>query len=122
MTKTILVVDDEKRLVSLVESYLTREGYRVVSAHDGNGESAGAGIHRDQEADEDHHIQDPFGFGLKVGFGHLPFVVSPTEKDCSQSPISLAMKTRTKCEDLVNDLPDKSRWYIIRLLEYGEVA
>src|SRR3990172_4796976 len=35
MSKTILVVDDEKRLVSLVESYLTREGYRVVTAHDG---------------------------------------------------------------------------------------
>lgn len=35
MTKTILVVDDEKRLVSLVESYLTQEGYRVVTAHDG---------------------------------------------------------------------------------------
>jgi DNA-binding response OmpR family regulator len=35
MTKTILIVDDEKRLVSLVESYLTQEGYRVVTAHDG---------------------------------------------------------------------------------------
>jgi DNA-binding response OmpR family regulator len=35
MSKTILVVDDEKRLVSLVESYLTREGYRVFSANDG---------------------------------------------------------------------------------------
>src|SRR5512144_1033733 len=35
MSKTIMVVDDEKRLVSLVESYLTQEGYRVVSAHDG---------------------------------------------------------------------------------------
>jgi DNA-binding response OmpR family regulator len=35
MSKTILVVDDEKRLVSLVESYLTQEGYRVVSAHNG---------------------------------------------------------------------------------------
>jgi len=35
MAKTILVVDDEKRLVSLVESYLTQEGYRVVTAHDG---------------------------------------------------------------------------------------
>lgn len=34
-TKTILVVDDEKRLVSLVESYLTQEGYRVVTAHNG---------------------------------------------------------------------------------------
>lgn len=34
-TKTILVVDDETRLVSLVESYLTREGYRVVTAGDG---------------------------------------------------------------------------------------
>jgi DNA-binding response OmpR family regulator len=33
--KTILVVDDEARLVSLVESYLKQEGYRVVSAHDG---------------------------------------------------------------------------------------
>ena len=30
MAKTIMVVDDEKRLVSLVESYLTQEGYRVV--------------------------------------------------------------------------------------------
>jgi DNA-binding response OmpR family regulator len=35
MTKTILVVDDERRLVSLVESYLTQEGYRVVIAYDG---------------------------------------------------------------------------------------
>jgi len=35
MTQTILVVDDEKRLVSLVESYLVREGYRVVTAYNG---------------------------------------------------------------------------------------
>jgi DNA-binding response OmpR family regulator len=35
MTKTILVVDDERRLVSLVESYLTREGFHVVSAANG---------------------------------------------------------------------------------------
>ena len=35
MSKTIMVVDDEKRLVSLVESYLVQEGYRVVSAHNG---------------------------------------------------------------------------------------
>jgi len=34
-TKTILVVDDEKRLVALVESYLTQEGYRVVTALNG---------------------------------------------------------------------------------------
>src|SRR5688572_13353306 len=36
MSKTIMVVDDEKRLVSLVESYLAQEGYRVVTAHNGN--------------------------------------------------------------------------------------
>jgi DNA-binding response OmpR family regulator len=35
MAKTIMVVDDEKRLVSLVESYLKQEGYRVVSAYNG---------------------------------------------------------------------------------------
>jgi len=35
MAKTIMVVDDEKRLVSLVESYLAQEGYRVVSANNG---------------------------------------------------------------------------------------
>lgn len=35
MTKTIMVVDDEKRLVSLVESYLNQEGYRVVTAYNG---------------------------------------------------------------------------------------
>jgi DNA-binding response OmpR family regulator len=35
MSRTIMVVDDEKRLVSLVESYLTQEGYRVVSAYNG---------------------------------------------------------------------------------------
>jgi DNA-binding response OmpR family regulator len=35
MTKTIMVVDDEKRLVSLVESYLIQEGYQVVSAYNG---------------------------------------------------------------------------------------
>ncbi|MCJ7433229.1 MAG: response regulator transcription factor, partial [Anaerolineales bacterium] len=35
MTKTIMIVDDEKRLVSLVESYLTQEGYRVLTAYNG---------------------------------------------------------------------------------------
>jgi len=35
MSKTILVVDDEKRLVSLVEQYLKQEGYRVLTAHNG---------------------------------------------------------------------------------------
>jgi len=35
MSKTIMVADDEKRLVSLVESYLVQQGYRVVSAGDG---------------------------------------------------------------------------------------
>jgi DNA-binding response OmpR family regulator len=35
MTKTIMVVDDEKRLVSLVESYLNQAGYRVVTASNG---------------------------------------------------------------------------------------
>lgn len=35
MPKTILVVDDEKRLVALVESYLVQEGYRVVTAFNG---------------------------------------------------------------------------------------
>jgi DNA-binding response OmpR family regulator len=35
MTKTILVVDDEQRLVSLVEQYLVQEGYRVVTANNG---------------------------------------------------------------------------------------
>ncbi len=35
MSKTIMVVDDEERLVSLLASYLTQEGYRVVSAANG---------------------------------------------------------------------------------------
>jgi DNA-binding response OmpR family regulator len=35
MTKTIMIVDDEKRLVSLVQSYLIQEGYRVVTAYNG---------------------------------------------------------------------------------------
>jgi DNA-binding response OmpR family regulator len=35
MTKTIMVVDDEKRLVSLVESYLNQAGYQVVTAFNG---------------------------------------------------------------------------------------
>lgn len=35
MSKTILVVDDEKRLVSLVGDYLQQAGYRVVMAYDG---------------------------------------------------------------------------------------
>ncbi len=38
MSKTILIADDEIRLVSLVESYLVQQGYRVVSA--GNGKEA----------------------------------------------------------------------------------
>ncbi len=35
MAKTILVVDDEQRLVSLLDSYLSQEGFRVVAAADG---------------------------------------------------------------------------------------
>jgi DNA-binding response OmpR family regulator len=35
VTKTILVVDDEPRLVSLVEAYLSQEGFKVLSAGDG---------------------------------------------------------------------------------------
>ncbi|MCA2001219.1 MAG: response regulator transcription factor [Chloroflexi bacterium] len=35
MPQTILIVDDERRLVSLVESYLTQEGYRVATAYNG---------------------------------------------------------------------------------------
>lgn len=35
MAKTIMVVDDEKRLVSLVKSYLAQDGYRVVAAFNG---------------------------------------------------------------------------------------
>ncbi len=33
--KTIMVVDDEVRLVSLLDSYLGQQGYRVVTASDG---------------------------------------------------------------------------------------
>lgn len=32
---TVLVVDDERPLVALLDSYLSREGYRVLRAHDG---------------------------------------------------------------------------------------
>jgi DNA-binding response OmpR family regulator len=35
MAKTILVVDDEERLTSLVQTYLQQEGFRVVTAADG---------------------------------------------------------------------------------------
>jgi DNA-binding response OmpR family regulator len=33
--RPILVVDDDRKIVSLVRAYLEREGYRVVGAHDG---------------------------------------------------------------------------------------
>jgi DNA-binding response OmpR family regulator len=32
---TILVVDDDHKLISLLEMYLKREGFRVIAAHDG---------------------------------------------------------------------------------------
>ena len=35
MTKTILVVDDEKRLRELIKAYLGQEGFRVLTAGDG---------------------------------------------------------------------------------------
>ncbi len=35
MVKTVLVVDDEERLVSLVKAYLREEGFHVVTASDG---------------------------------------------------------------------------------------
>ncbi|HAX68345.1 MAG TPA: DNA-binding response regulator [Anaerolineae bacterium] len=35
MSQTILIVDDERRMVSLLQSYLMQEGFRVVTAHNG---------------------------------------------------------------------------------------
>lgn len=35
MASTIMVVDDEERLVSLLEVYLSQEGFRVIKASDG---------------------------------------------------------------------------------------
>jgi DNA-binding response OmpR family regulator len=35
MSKTILVIDDERRLVSVVEAYLKQEGFNVVTAPNG---------------------------------------------------------------------------------------
>jgi DNA-binding response OmpR family regulator len=35
MQQTILIVDDERRMVSLLQSYLEQEGYRVLSAYNG---------------------------------------------------------------------------------------
>jgi DNA-binding response OmpR family regulator len=36
MYKTILVVDDEERIVSLLKAYLSNEGFRVVTARNGH--------------------------------------------------------------------------------------
>jgi DNA-binding response OmpR family regulator len=35
LPKTVLVVDDEERLVALLKAYLTQEGFRVVTAENG---------------------------------------------------------------------------------------
>ncbi|MFC2031995.1 response regulator [Chloroflexota bacterium] len=35
MAKKILVVDDEKRIVEIVQAYLERDGYQVITAYDG---------------------------------------------------------------------------------------
>ena len=35
MSQTILIVDDEKRMVSLLQSYLEQEGYHVATANNG---------------------------------------------------------------------------------------
>jgi two-component system alkaline phosphatase synthesis response regulator PhoP len=35
MAKTILVVDDEERLVSLLKAYLSNEGFRIITAKNG---------------------------------------------------------------------------------------
>ncbi|MBL8062900.1 MAG: response regulator transcription factor [Anaerolineales bacterium] len=35
MPQTILIVDDERRMVSLLQSYLAQEGYHVLTAHNG---------------------------------------------------------------------------------------
>jgi len=45
MNKTILVVDDEERLISLVQAYLQQEGFRVLTA--GNGLEALEVVRRD---------------------------------------------------------------------------
>src|SRR3990172_3753231 len=34
-SSTVLVVDDDRKIVQLVRAYLERDGHRVVAAHDG---------------------------------------------------------------------------------------
>ena len=46
--QTVLIVDDDPHIVKLVELYLERDGYRVVSAPDG---SSGLAIARDEQPD-----------------------------------------------------------------------
>ena len=41
----ILVVDDQKEICDVVQEYLTGEGYRVSTAHDGNGMRRALGQH-----------------------------------------------------------------------------
>lgn len=48
MVKTIMVVDDEKRLVSLVREYLEKSGYKVVEANNG---SQALGVARREKPD-----------------------------------------------------------------------
>ncbi|MFC1946099.1 response regulator [Chloroflexota bacterium] len=36
MTRKILVVDDEKRIAEILQAYLEREGYQVITAYDGH--------------------------------------------------------------------------------------
>ena len=47
VTRPILVVDDDRKIVALVRAYLEREGYRVVVAYDG------------REALQQAHAEDP---------------------------------------------------------------
>ena len=35
MSKKILVVDDEKRIVEIVKAYLEKDGFKVITAYDG---------------------------------------------------------------------------------------
>ena len=112
MAQTVLVVDDDPKLVRIVEINLTQEGYRVRTA--GDGEAALAAV---AEERPDLVVLDVMMPGID-GFE----VLKRLKADAASADIPVVMLTaRAQDEDVFEGYGMGAQWYLTKPFEPEEL-
>ena len=109
MAKTVLVVEDDSNIAELLRLYLEKEGYRVVTAADGN-----RGVELFRSTEPDLVLLDLMLPGLD-GWG-----VCRAIRAESQTPI-IMLTAKSETEDKVNGLKQGADDYITKPFKLNEL-